>query len=237
MAKKKETLLTVDGITVSVERKCIKSIRLRVCPPYGQVKLSAPLLTGDAVLRRFISDRADWIRDSQRSIIARSAVQMTSADDGGTFLLWGESYRLRVTEQGARYKLIFSGGEALFTVPCNSTEERRKAYLNEFYRGELTRKAEQLFPVWENETGLKASGFSVRDMTSRWGSCNTRTRHILLNLELAKKPPACLGYVILHELAHLKVAGHNADFYAILDAHMPGWKRLKKALNSADSKP
>lgn len=230
--KNRETVLTVDGIAVTVERKAIKSIRLRICPPDGQVKLSAPYPAGDAELKRFVSSRTEWIRSGVERVKARSREQRTPAESGDTLLLWGNAYSLRVEETGSRYHLVFSSGEAFFTVPANSTPERRKVYLNGFYREELKKRVAELLPAWEKQTGLYASGFSVRDMTSRWGSCNTRTGHILLNLELAKKPPVCLGYVILHELTHLKVAAHNRDFYAILDRYMPGWKQVKKTLES-----
>ena len=68
-------------------------------------------------------------------------------------------------------------------------------------------------------------------MTSRWGSCNTRTKKINLNLQLVRYPLQCLEYVILHELAHLRVHGHGADFKAILDRFMPDWKTRRKLLN------
>ena len=70
-------------------------------------------------------------------------------------------------------------------------------------------------------------------MTTRWGTCNTNTRKIWLNLQLAKKPIECLEYVILHELAHLKVKNHGSEFIAILDQHMPQWRERKMLLNES----
>lgn len=68
-------------------------------------------------------------------------------------------------------------------------------------------------------------------MTTRWGTCNTNTRKIWINLQLAKKPIECLEYVILHELAHLKVHNHSKDFVAIMDQYMPYWRDIKSKLN------
>ena len=59
-----------------------------------------------------------------------------------------------------------------------------------------------------------------------------KTKKIWLNLQLAKKPFACLDYILLHELAHLKVRDHGKDFVAILDAHMPSWREIKRELNA-----
>ena len=56
-------------------------------------------------------------------------------------------------------------------------------------------------------------------------------KKIRLNLQLAKKPIDCLEYVILHELAHLKVKNHNEQFVAIMDQYMPYWREIRKKLN------
>ena len=70
-------------------------------------------------------------------------------------------------------------------------------------------------------------------MTTRWGTCNTNTRKIWLNLQLAKKPIDCLEYVILHELVHLKIRNHNKDFVAMMDRYMPYWGEIRKKLNDS----
>ena len=51
-------------------------------------------------------------------------------------------------------------------------------------------------------------------------SKRTNNRKIWLNLQLTKKPVEHPDYVILHELAHLRVANHGKEFVAILDTHM-----------------
>ena len=53
------------------------------------------------------------------------------------------------------------------------------------------------------------------------------------NLQLAKKPIECLEYVILHELAHLKVHNHGPEFTAILDQYMPCWRDHRRRLNDS----
>ena len=43
----------------------------------------------------------------------------------------------------------------------------------------------------------------IKKMKTRWGSCNAAVRRVWLNLELAKKPTACLEYILVHEMVHL----------------------------------
>lgn len=68
-------------------------------------------------------------------------------------------------------------------------------------------------------------------MKTRWGTCNTTQKRVWFNVQLAEKPKECLEYVILHELAHLKVSNHGMAFRAIMDKHMPQWQEVKKKLN------
>lgn len=99
-------------------------------------------------------------------------------------------------------------------------------------RRDLKRRIAERLPYIEEVTGLKCSGWTVRDMHTRWGSCNTRTHHINLSLMLATRSDAELDYVILHELVHTVVPGHGSDFYALMDRYMPGWKDIRRNLRN-----
>ena len=95
----------------------------------------------------------------------------------------------------------------------------------------LKRDVEKLIAKWEPIMGVKASGVTIRQMKTRWGSCNVRTHHININLALAKKPPECLEYVVVHELTHILEPSHNAVFWGYMTQFYPNWKRVRKYLN------
>lgn len=101
-------------------------------------------------------------------------------------------------------------------------DERDRAFLRE----EISR----LLPKWEERTGLHCSSFQIRDMKTRWGTCNTRTGKLWFALMLARQPQECVEYVILHELAHLYEPSHNARFKAFLDVHMPEWREIRRRM-------
>ena len=56
-----------------------------------------------------------------------------------------------------------------------------------------------------------------------------------MNLELIKRPPDCLEYVLVHELAHLLEPSHNRRFQAIMDEFLPDWRERKQVLNAGQS--
>ena len=97
-------------------------------------------------------------------------------------------------------------------------------------RADLKRRIAKRLPEIEEITGLYCNGWTVRDMHTRWGSCNTKTHHINLSLMLATRSDAELDYVILHELVHTVVPDHGPRFYAMMDRYMPGWKNIRKSL-------
>ena len=101
----------------------------------------------------------------------------------------------------------------------------------EALRRDLKRSAPPLVAHWAGVMGLPTPDVTIRRMTSRWGTCNTQARRITLNLELAQRDGTLLEYVIVHELAHLIERGHNARFYAVMDAHMPDWRLRRRVLN------
>lgn len=112
---------------------------------------------------------------------------------------------------------------AAHPAPADAAEKERR-------RADLKRRIAARLPEIERRTGLRANGWTVRDMHTRWGSCNTRTHHLNFSLMLATRSDTELDYVILHELVHTVVPGHGKDFYALMDRFMPGWKNIRTGL-------
>ncbi len=68
-------------------------------------------------------------------------------------------------------------------------------------------------------------------MKTKWGSCNTQSQRIWLNLELAKKPPECLEYIPVHELVHLLERNHSERCRMLMDKYLPDWRERRNLLN------
>ena len=147
-----------------------------------------------------------------------SAPYMTSAREIIAFVRakrdWLDSGIERVQRKAAEY-------------PAPATQAEKEAQ-----RADLKRRISERLPEIERRTGLKCSGWTVRDMHTRWGSCNTKTHHLNFSLMLALRSDTELDYVILHELVHTVVPGHGADFYALMDRFMPGWRDIRKGMRA-----
>src|SRR5256885_8594602 len=109
--------------------------------------------------------------------------------------------------------------------------ERREAVLMGWYRKELRVVSAELLESWQKRIGVAVGSWGIKRMKTRWGTCNQKTGRILLNLELIKKPVACIEYVVVHELLHLIEKRHNERFVELMTKYLPKWRSSKEELN------
>jgi predicted metal-dependent hydrolase len=223
-------MLNISGISIEVCKKEIKNMHLYVKPPNGNVTVSAPLTMSDAAIERFVRTRISWIKKQVIKFDNQPRQSEREYVSGETLYIWGKQYYLQ-TEFGNMNSLVLSGNKAVLTVRKESTAGQRENFVREWCRELLKAEIAWLLPKWETATGLKAAGWQTKYMTTRWGTCNTKTGKIWLNLQLAKKTPECLEYVVLHELVHLVEKTHNERFVSLMDKYMPMWREVKTTLN------
>lgn len=225
--------LEISGIPVEIIKKNIKNMHLYVYPPDGIVRVSAPEIVSDRSIELFVRSKLGWIRKQQKRFQNQPRQSKREYVSGESFYLWGQQYYFEVKHDYKKNSLEIIGDKAILNVKKESTIEQREKFINEWYRRLLKNEIAKLLPKWERITGLYCSSWQTKYMITKWGSCNTSTKKIWLNLQLAKKPKECLEYVILHELAHIKVKNHNSDFIELLDSYMPYWREYKQSLNSS----
>lgn len=223
----------ISDIQIEIIKKDIKNMHLSVLPPDGKVRVSAPNNLSDESIIMFVKTKLGWIKKQQEKFELQPRQSERGYVSGETLYVWGHQYFLQVEHNQKKNSLVLEGNKAILSVRKESTAKQREKFVNEWYRSLLKTEVEKYLPKWEALTGLYCDGWQSKYMTTKWGTCNTSTRKIWLNLQLAKKPIECLEYVILHELAHLKVKNHGPDFVAILDLHMPYWRECKKMLNDS----
>ncbi|MBK6507375.1 MAG: DUF45 domain-containing protein [Ignavibacteria bacterium] len=99
---------------------------------------------------------------------------------------------------------------------------------DKFYRMRLKDTIPQMITKWEPVMNVEVKGFGIKSMKTRWGTCNIRTQHIWLNLDLAKKPIACLEFIVVHEMVHLLERKSHEEILFYMDKFLPGGARRKK---------
>jgi len=222
----KASSLTIGSYTVNVTRKRIKNLYLRVLPQ-GEISVNAPMRTTEAEISRFVLSREDWIDlqlKRQEGVVPRGYC------DGDAVPYFGKSLTLRLFERTGRMHIALRGDTLELFIRPDADEAARKRAVDTWYREELYEAAGAMLPAVERTVGKRAGELKVRDMKTRWGTCNIRTALITLNLRLVEKPAECLRYVLTHELCHLHEAGHGERFWKRMDVYYPDWKRVRKLL-------
>ena len=168
--------------------------------PDGTVHLSVPWHVGREAAQSFLDEHSAWF-ERTLARCAKGTAAKESATQDGTVRLWGKTVEL---PEGADAAAL--------------------------YRDEVARALPDAVKRMEAATGQHASGWQLRDMKTRWGSCTPKTGRIRINIRLAAYDPSCLDYVVAHELTHLAEPSHNARFHALLHAAFPQDKEARALL-------
>lgn len=224
----------MSGIDVDVVRKNIKNLHLGVYPPIGRVRVATPLHINDEAVRLFIISRLTWIKRQQAKFEEQERQSARELVTGESHYYQGQRYLLDVIyHTGTPAVSIRNNSIMDLRVRCGSTTAERERVLLTWYRRRLKEQIPALIAKWEPIIGVTVAAWGVKQMKTKWGTCNIEARRIWLNLELIKKPSHCLEYVIVHEMVHLLERRHNERFTAYMNRFMPLWHHYREELNQA----
>ena len=277
---------SIAGFEVELARKRVKNLSVRIMPPAGEIRISAPYAMPETTIAAFLTEKRAWIEKSREKLTARAPIAHITCSDGELVFVEGTARRLTVitaangietadsagspkngietadsagspangrssahgivdtadcnagsgvaqeTVKLGRMRVSLYPEKIVMSAPSGTDAALRRAALDKLLKVGLSKRLAERFQVFEELTGLHPTSVIIRDMHTRYGTCNTKTGRIAISLTLAAKPPVCVDYVILHELSHLRYPDHGALFKAHLDSYMPNWRKIKKLLNS-----
>ena len=221
-----KTIKLADGreLVYELTRKNVRNINFRVKAD-GIVYVSAGRAVPAARIEELLSERAEYLLEAA----ARLREREERSEIGDTVRLFGREYPIRVIS-GARETALFECGECrVFTKHGGDREYIRQLVgravserflglcqeLNDEVRRELA------------EAGLvpPPTRVTIKDMSSRWGSCSYNRGHISINSRLAAYPRETVLSVFWHEYAHYWHHDHSARFYAFVERFFPEYRR------------
>ena len=225
-------------MTVTVIRKPIRNMYLRVQPPNGDIRVTAPTRISTEAIETFVSTRKTWIRAQQRKIqrIQRDTMRLVG---GATGEEHPEGQSQHLNDQTGRQPSV--GEQDSSRIGSRDTDNRNIGSRDSatVWTADVQRRARQslewqlpaLLDHWTRVIGHSPTRITFRIMRSRWGSCTPATGRIRLNLQLGLMEPRFLEYVLVHEMTHLWVGGHGPRFQQLMDRFLPDWRDLRRELN------
>lgn len=224
--------LTIGNINIDVVRKNIKNIHLAVYPPSGRVRIAAPAATQEDVIRLYAISKLSWIKRQQKNFEGQARVSPREYKQRESHYYQGRRYLLKIIDSDYPQKVVLKNKKYLeLHIKPGTAQRKCHELLTEWYRVQLKEQIPTLIDKWEKILKVQVSSWQVRQMQTKWGSCNIEKKSILLNLELAKKPLHCLEYVIVHEMMHLHERHHNERFQSLMERYLPQWKAYREELN------
>lgn len=227
-----QATIALGELDISVDRKAIKNIHLSVYPPDGRVHISAPERFGLDELRVYAITRLGWINKQRKEIIGQAREAPWEYVTRESHYFRGIRYLLRVIEEDAPPRVELQHRELCLHVRPGSGPEKRAEVLETFYRDHLRQAIPKYIARYAPLLGVTPPDFGIRKMKTKWGSCSIEAGRIWLNLELARKPPVCLEYLVVHEMVHLLERHHNARFVGLMDHFLPPWRTHRNLLNA-----
>ena len=210
---------------IQIIKKDIKNITLKV-KPTCEVILTAPLLTTDEHIEYILKKRKDWISKKIAFYTANYKPQIQEYVSGENFKYLGKNYRLKVIQCDDECVKLQRGYIQIFIKNKNNLEKKKKL-LNDWYLLKAENYFKKIIAKYSSIVNVDINNIKIRQMKTRWGSCNSSKSYINLNSELIKKPSNAIEYVIFHELSHLIYPNHSREFYNYLSTYMPDWKKRK----------
>jgi predicted metal-dependent hydrolase len=225
----KQVRIPEIGIVTLYKRRGNRSLRLSI-DPTGEVRVSLPYWLPYKAGEQFALSKAIWI-EANRPKTSNGRLQHGHAI--------GKAHRLYFEQRAMASKVAtrIAGNEIRVSFPAiygaHDQEVQDAAHLASIRA--LKKEAEVLLPqrlqALAAQTGFTYSGVSVKQLKSRWGSCNSQ-QEITLNLFLMQLPWHLIDYVLMHELTHTKVMRHGTPFWREMERHVPGAKQLRAQMGN-----
>lgn len=200
--------------------------------PDKSVSVRVPLRTSLKEIRSFVTDRAEWVLKVWSRQDAGPIRQQQEYGRGALLMYRGDAYRLEFAT-GPRRSLILHDGLMIVTSPEMPSEDAVRRVIDGWYRKqafEIVKERSIECHRLMREEEIPLPPITIRAMKTRWGSYSYQTKRITLNLNLVKAPQSCLDYVIIHELCHIKVRHHGADFWRMVGRYLPDYLAVRRQL-------
>lgn len=224
-----------DGdIPYLLTRKPVKNVNLRI-KPEGEVLVSANNSVPLDFIDVFIEKKQRYIfsvlsRYEEKKKLFQAVPKRYVS--GESYDLLGKSLRLKV--EASKEESVYTDGVYIFLKVKDKDDFRHKEnmmskWLKQYQTTVFEELLQEKYLLFE-KYGVTYPTLKIRNMTSRWGSCQPKKGIITLNSKLIEAPRNCIEYVILHELVHFIHPNHSRQFWDFVAMMMPDWKERKKEL-------
>ena len=220
-------------IEYDVQRSGRRKKTVQITMAGGRVVVAAPSDTPHSKLEAIVRKRAPWIlRQAPDAVLQASRKRFVR---GETLPYLGRNVRLVVEPADMPSPEVrFDHWSFRIAVPIGLDESKRydeiwKAFV-QWYRQRASHRLPRTVELWRKRIGWSETpGVLVRDQRQRWGSC-APDGTLRFNWRVAMVHPELAEYVVVHELAHLKISSHSAEYWTLISSLLPDAQQRRRRL-------
>jgi predicted metal-dependent hydrolase len=222
----KQVLIPEIGPVTLYKRRGNRSLRLSIGST-GEIRVSLPYWLPYKAGEQFARSKTDWILEN-RSTPTQGLQHGVAIGKAHRLYLIPDEAAAAVTSRVAANRV-----QVRFPIDVNVDHYTVQDAAQKASIRALRKEAEVLLPqrleALASQTGFRYTSVGVKQLKSRWGSCNTK-QEIVLNLFLMQLPWHLIDYVLVHELTHTKIMQHGTPFWREMERHLPNARSLRKQM-------
>lgn len=228
----KEFKINEKSITYCLTRKSVKNINIRI-KPNGIIYVSANKSVSVKYIEKILLEKSDFILNALEKIKKDNIYKPTTIN---SIKFLGKTYPAIFVISDNEH-IEFNNDKFILHFKGKSNYEQQLFILNRWYSRqciELYDKINHEVYADFNKKNFKVplAFITVKNMKTRWGSCNVKANKISMNLNLIKYPIECIYAVFYHEYAHFFYQDHSENFYRFLNSLYPDYNKWDRVLKN-----
>jgi predicted metal-dependent hydrolase len=196
----------------------------------GSFTVRAPMRASHAAIDTFIQEKADWIIRTREKTKSVHPVIRKQYVDGEKFLFLGSAFELKLV-RFQKPVLRFDSGFSL----SQAAQVKGELVFTHWYKARALEIISERVRLYSEQYNFSPGQIKISSAKTRWGSCSSKG---VLNFtwRLVMAPLEVIDYVVLHELAHLRVKNHSGEFWKVVESIYPEYKKQRKWLRENGEK-
>lgn len=203
-----------------IKRSATRKLTLKI-DDKGDLIVTAPYNLSNSEIFTFVEQKQAWIRKKQNEIKSVLLQNQKIINLEEIFYL-GKRCEIKLVEgiKSLEYRNL------TIMLPVNSN---KKKLIKEFFLKEAEKVLIFRLNYLTELMKISMSGCNIISSKTKWGMCDSK-KFIYLNYKLVMLPPDIIDYVIVHELSHLVQMNHSKNFWKLVEAVIPDYKKKQEVL-------
>lgn len=231
--------LKIKDIEIPVDIKSYKTSKsIKIYFKGNTLNITKPTRLSIVMLMKILKKDEDNLYNKYKQILDSEISTIKQWKTGEKIYYKGEEYtiiREYTKKLQISIKIDQEQKQFIILVPENIQQDVLKINIDKAIKKLFKNNTEVLIkaklPYWSKVTGFDYNKVTVRDATTRFGSCMPSKKNVYFSSRLIMLPEDKVDAIIVHELCHMKYKNHNKQFYDLVEKYISNYKEIDKWLN------